>query len=108
MRAPWDVGFRPAPSSMMPAFTISSLNFPMAASMSSVGILPASLSLLALTITMTRIVGLLFVNSLREDDEWDGGKSTYQIGILAVLLLRKELQIWLGLLQRTGVGRALL
>ena len=49
-------GCRPLPSSMTPAFTISSLNFAMAARPSSEGILPASESLVALTITMKRIV----------------------------------------------------
>ena len=44
---------------MTPAFTISSLNLPMAASTSSDGITPASESFVALTITMNRIVVLL-------------------------------------------------
>src|ERR1043165_10138339 len=58
MRAPFAVGCSPAPSSMTPAFTSSSLNFAIAPSISSLGILPASLSRVALTITMKRI-GLL-------------------------------------------------
>src|SRR5436305_7240990 len=59
MRAPCELGLKPAPSSKIPALTISSLNFAILASISSDGILPASDSLLALTITMKRIVSLL-------------------------------------------------
>src|SRR5438270_12217699 len=55
MRAPFALDCSPAPSSMMPALTISSLNFAIAPSISSDGILPASESLVALTITMKRI-----------------------------------------------------
>jgi hypothetical protein len=47
---------QPVASSITPAFTISSLNFAMAERSSSEGILPASESLVALTITMNRIV----------------------------------------------------
>src|SRR4051812_43192387 len=59
MRAPFALDCRPAPSSMMPALTISSLNLAIALSISSDGILLASESLVALTITMKRIVPLL-------------------------------------------------
>src|SRR5262245_35706507 len=65
-RAPLELGCSPLPSSITPAFTISSLNFAMAASSSSEGILPASESLVALTITMNRIVVLLSVCAGRE------------------------------------------
>src|SRR5450432_2230945 len=57
-RAPFEVGCRPSPASMTPAFTISSLNLPIAVSNSVLGITPASDSLLAFTITMNRIVTL--------------------------------------------------
>jgi hypothetical protein len=60
MRAPFELALSPAPSSMMPALTISSLNFAIAPSSSSDGILPASESLVALTITMKRIGVFLF------------------------------------------------
>jgi hypothetical protein len=43
--------------------TISSLNLPIAVSISVLGITPASVSLLAFTITMHRIVTLRFVGS---------------------------------------------
>ena len=43
---------------MTPAFTISSLNLPIAVSISVLGITPASLLLSAFTITMNRIVTL--------------------------------------------------
>src|SRR5262249_11141566 len=43
-------------ASITPAFTRSSLYFPIAASNSSLGITPASVSLLALIMTITRIV----------------------------------------------------
>src|SRR3979411_2966768 len=58
MRAPFDVGCRPSPASMTPAFTISSLNLPIAVSNSVLGITPASLFLSAFTITMNRIIML--------------------------------------------------
>src|SRR5882672_12890746 len=66
IRAPFDVGCRPSPASMTPAFTISSLNLPIAVSISVLGITPASVSLLAFTITMNRIV------TLRFDLSWAG------------------------------------
>src|SRR5437588_4201103 len=79
IRAPFDVGCRPSPASMTPAFTISSLNLPIAVSISVLGITPASVSLLAFTITMNRIVTLHFVSipkassrtSAHQQDEWD-------------------------------------
>src|SRR6187200_1174976 len=55
MRAPLALDCRPAPSTITPALTNSSLNFAIAPSSCSDGILPASESLLALTITMKRI-----------------------------------------------------
>ena len=55
MRAPFELGWRPSPSSMMPAFTSSSLYLPIALSISVSGGVPASVSSFALTITMTRI-----------------------------------------------------
>src|SRR5258708_32897268 len=64
IRAPFEVGCRPSPASMTPAFTISSLNLPIAVSSSALGITPASLFALAFTITMNRVVTLL-LNSTR-------------------------------------------
>src|SRR3979409_1771009 len=58
IRAPFDVGCPAAPASMTPAFTISSLNLPIAVSNSVLGITPASLFLSAFTITMNRIIML--------------------------------------------------
>ncbi|MNT32969.1 hypothetical protein D3C72_1688770 [compost metagenome] len=55
-RLPLDEGCRPSPASMMPALTSSSLNLPMASSNSVEGMLPASLSSVAFTITITRMV----------------------------------------------------
>jgi hypothetical protein len=55
-RLPCDDGFRPSPAFMMPALTSSSLNLPMASSSSVVGMMPASLSFVAFTRTITRIV----------------------------------------------------
>src|SRR5712672_3346893 len=58
-RLPLELGCNPSPASITPAFTSSSLNFPMAAKVSLVflvGRTPASESLSALTITITRIV----------------------------------------------------
>src|SRR5262249_2372575 len=54
-RFPFELAWRPSPASMMPAFTSSSLNFPISARSSFLGRMPASESLLALTITMTLI-----------------------------------------------------
>src|SRR6266478_5481331 len=61
IRAPLDVGCRPSPASMTPALAISSLNLPIAVSNSVLGITPASLSLLAFTITINRIVSLRLI-----------------------------------------------
>src|SRR5258706_9968143 len=55
-RAPFELGCSPSPASITPAFTSSSLNFPIAARSFSSGITPASESLLALTMIMNRIV----------------------------------------------------
>src|SRR5437667_9705316 len=60
-RLPFDVGWRPSPSSITPAFTSSSLNVPISVRTFSLGISPASDSLLAFTITMTRIGRLLSI-----------------------------------------------
>src|SRR5262249_1835199 len=53
---PFELGCNPSPASITPAFTKSSLNLPMAVSNSVLGNLPASESLVALTITMNFIV----------------------------------------------------
>src|SRR6478672_513595 len=55
-RAPFELGCRPSPASMIPAFTNSSLYLPMALRSASLGRTPASESLVARTITMKRIV----------------------------------------------------
>ncbi|MOA31495.1 hypothetical protein D3C78_1526570 [compost metagenome] len=54
-RAPRALGCRPSPASITPAWTSSSLKAPIAANSSCVGITPASLSFVALTITMNRM-----------------------------------------------------
>ena len=59
-RLPLLLGWRPSPASRMPAFTSSSLNLPMSVRSSSLGIAPASEFFVALIITMTRIVVLLW------------------------------------------------
>src|SRR6202000_2030293 len=56
MRLPLELGWRPSPASITPAFTSSSLNLPMLVRSSVLGRTPASDSLLALTNTMQRIV----------------------------------------------------
>src|SRR5437870_6061837 len=55
-RAPFELGWSPSPASSTPAFTSSSLNFPISVRSCSLGITPASESLLAFTITKTLIV----------------------------------------------------
>src|SRR5882724_9214957 len=55
-RAPFELACSPAASSSTPAFISSSLYLPIAESNSSLGITPASESLLAFTIIMNRIV----------------------------------------------------
>src|SRR5258707_6408655 len=55
MRLPLEVGWRPSAARRTPAFTSSSLNLPMLVRSSVLGRMPASESLLALTITMQRI-----------------------------------------------------
>jgi hypothetical protein len=59
-RTPRELGCRPSPASITPASTSSSLKRPMAASSSSPGMTPASLSSVAFTITMTFIAASSF------------------------------------------------
>src|SRR6266576_1678184 len=54
-RAPFELGCRPSPASITPAFTSSSLNLPISRSSSSFGIWPASYSSPPFTRTMKRI-----------------------------------------------------
>ncbi len=56
MRAPFALGWIPSPASMTPAFTISSLNRPIAVISSLLGSTPASVFLSARTNIMNRIV----------------------------------------------------
>src|SRR6187431_955149 len=60
IRLPLELGCSPSPASITPAFTSSSLKFIISRKSRSLGILPVSESLLALTKTITFIVGLLF------------------------------------------------
>src|SRR5260370_36789126 len=55
-RLPFELAWSPSPASSMPAFTSSSLNFPISARSFCFGKTPASESLLAFTITITRIL----------------------------------------------------
>src|ERR1043165_9427983 len=71
-RRPFELGCSPAPSSITPALTSSSLYLPIAASISSLGITPASLSLLAFTIIMNR----MFVHPFYSVDDREGARST--------------------------------
>src|SRR3954469_22811004 len=59
MRLAWALGLRPAAATMMPALTSSSVNRSIASNASVVGGTPFSVSSLAFTSTMTRIVCLL-------------------------------------------------
>ena len=59
-RTPRELACRPSPASITPAFTSSSLNLPISVSSSAEGMTPASDSLVALTITMTRMRYLLW------------------------------------------------
>jgi len=59
-RLPLALGCKPSPASITPALTSSSLKSPIALSSASLGITPASESLVALTITITRMSNLLF------------------------------------------------
>ena len=59
-RLPFALECRPSPASITPALTSSSLYLPISASSFSLGITPASDSFVAFTITMKRIVCLLF------------------------------------------------
>src|SRR6185295_1831249 len=54
-RTPWELGCKPSPASMTPAFTSSSLKLPMSVSSFGSGRVPASDSFVAFTITITRI-----------------------------------------------------
>ena len=55
-RAPFELGCSPSPASITPAFTSSSLNFPISVNSSVLGITPASESFVAFTITMNRMI----------------------------------------------------
>src|SRR5215469_14705608 len=90
MRAPWELGCRPARSRSTPAFSSSSLYLPITERSSSLGILPASESLLAFTIIMNRmdvapLIGLELTPdsvepaelSLYSNVEWEPVKSTW-------------------------------
>src|SRR5258708_8238689 len=54
-RLPFELACSPSPASITPAFTSSSLYLPILARISVLGRMPASETLLALTITITRI-----------------------------------------------------
>src|SRR5437588_12122480 len=54
-RAPFELGCKPSPANITPAFANSSLNFPMSVSNCLLGMTPASELLSAFTITMNRI-----------------------------------------------------
>src|SRR5271165_5630544 len=60
MRQPFELAWSPEASSSTPAFTSSSWYFAIAAMSSSAGIMPASESLLALTIIMNRMANFSF------------------------------------------------
>src|SRR6478609_4386399 len=64
MRLPLELGCSPSPASITPAFTSASLKFIISRKSRSLGILPDSESLLALTNTITFIVVLLFVRAM--------------------------------------------
>src|SRR6202042_1539041 len=63
-RLAFDVGVRPSPASITPAFTRSSLNFIILATSSWLGIVPASEFLSPGTNTITRIALLLFGSTM--------------------------------------------
>src|SRR6185503_5016411 len=97
MRTPLDESWRPSPATMIPAFTSSSLNFPISASCSVVGRIPASESLLALTITMKRIVPPVSLSTLElclpcchASDERELRKST-QLEVAGIQSLTRPL-----------------
>src|SRR6266404_6883 len=77
MRVPLELGWRPARSSSTPAFMSSSLYLPIADRRASLGITPASDSLLAFTIIMNFMVVLSFVFFLRQTSNWEVGRSLY-------------------------------
>src|SRR5262249_28311218 len=72
-RAPFELGCSPSPASRMPAFTNSSLNFPISASICSLARTPASESLPAFIRIMNFMVWLL---SCGELGAWAGPTGT--------------------------------
>src|SRR4051812_31083081 len=81
-RAPLELAWRPSPASITPAFTSSSLNFPIAVRIFSSGSTPASESLFAFTITMNRIVvsggssrGFPYLGFYQGDERRRGGST---------------------------------
>src|SRR5262245_59108597 len=78
-RAPFELAWSPSPASRTPAFANSSLNFPISVSIFSSGRTPASVVVLALTITMNRMSCLLYQGApigLYSHVEWGDLKST--------------------------------
>ena len=55
-RLPFELGCSPSPASMIPALTSCSLKAPISVSSASLGMMPASLSAVALTMTSTRML----------------------------------------------------
>src|ERR1700732_1577826 len=98
MRAPFELGCRPARSSRIPAFAISLLYFVIAAIRLSSGIMPASESLLALTNIINRIRSVLFrVSHRRKAHDGDRGQPRLRHGPRIAAVLRDP---------QTAAGRA--
>ncbi len=83
-RAPFELGWRPSPASITPAFISSSLNRPISVRSCSDGRTPASESLLALTRIMNRIVVSSCLNCLYSDIEQRPAKSTHRVSTMPI------------------------
>src|SRR5690349_9031518 len=88
-RLPLDVGCRPSPASMTPAFTSSSLNLPMSVRSFVSGSTPASDSLLAGTSTITRIVYVLLLTRRTRHGQID----TRHVSLKELMTMRSAVYI---------------
>src|SRR5437763_2315810 len=106
--APFELGCRPAPSTITPAAIISWLNLSMASRACFVGIIPASLCLSALTMIMKRMCEMSFLTGSRSgripiDNGLGGHMKAVAPKILSVLrLVSAFLFIYVGSLQMFG------
>src|SRR5580658_4010053 len=103
-RLAFDVGVRPSPASMTPAFTSSSLNFIILPTSSRLGIVPASELASPGTNTITRIGLLLFSSGA---DAWVEHRTNLGLALEAGPVLAMQIHELRGHAHHVGLGIAL-